>query len=184
MGKRYQARVNHELEGWDVIDTEQKTGPEGECRDVPDGVWLMTVYDVETLFKVGAWLNAVPPDKPKVLIKHGAADVDYEVSPPDSVEVTTIDIAAEEQLFLEHAGVRVYYAIDDESYGDEYSMCQYWVSPYSHYAVDNTGTRDIREFPSPPDEYLDKYPDDDMPEKTALRWMIDTGQWPPEESLY
>ena len=180
MSERYRTQVNHELEGWDVVDSEQKTGPAGECRDTPDDVCLMTVYDAETLFTVGAWLNEVPPDKPKVLIKHGAADVDYEVSPPDSVDVTTIDIAAEEQLFLEHAGVRVYYTIKGADYGGEYELSSYWVAENPHWDHENEATYDIREFPEPPDEYFDKYPDDDTSEKTALRWMIDTDQWPPE----
>lgn len=174
---RYVARVNSELEGWDVIDTLEKTNASGDCRDVSDGIWLMTVYDAATLARVLSWLNAEQPVKPKVVVRYGAGEADYSVEPPDSVDVTLVDTDEEEQLFLDHAGVQVYYAVKSMSYSGQKELSSYWVSNFMNTDWDDDEVFDIRDFPAPPQEYLEKYPDDKMPEKTALRWMIDTGQW-------
>lgn len=60
---RFEVRANNELEGWDVIDTQSWTNEGGECRDVPENVWLMTIYDGSIVELIVGVLNALSEGK-------------------------------------------------------------------------------------------------------------------------
>ena len=47
---RFVARANNDLEGYDIIDTEEDVGD-------GDGHWLMTVFDLERVQDVLDWLH-------------------------------------------------------------------------------------------------------------------------------
>ncbi len=52
---RYVARANNELEGWDIIDTQDWTSDVDDERENPV---IMTVWDGSLVERVLSWLNS------------------------------------------------------------------------------------------------------------------------------